>query len=235
VTTRTELPDPLAFLASAAAHVRESEADALLRPVFERLGNDASVFWSAPPVTLQLSALREASDGVHAELAILHEAREIHWGRLNLAPTNAREGLVKKLDATTNGIPWRLLLERGCRLAVAAIREQPPSVLLHPRVTEGPRYLVEPFLPVGETAVLFGDGGAGKGFTALTLSLVATAGAQLPGGQQASRRALGLYLDWESTEEELEERLYGLTRGLGCSAPSLYYRRMTGRWERRQH
>jgi hypothetical protein len=44
------------------------------------------------------------------------------------------------------GLPWRLLLERGCRLAVAAVREQSPSVLLRARVTEGPRYLIEPLL-----------------------------------------------------------------------------------------
>jgi len=227
VTARAHIPDPLAFLAPATEHVQVSEADAVLRPTFERHGNEASVRWTEPPVTLQFNALREANEGAHAELAVLHEAREIHWGRLSLASTSAREGLVKKLDAMAPGSPWRLLLERGCRLAVAAVREQPPSVLLHPRVTDGPRYLIEPFLPLGETAVLFGDGGAGKGFTALAFGLVATAGAAFPGGHEASRRVTGLYLDWESTEAELEERLYGLTRGLNCPGTGLYYRRMT--------
>jgi hypothetical protein len=36
-----------------------------------------------------------------------------------------------------------------------------------------------------------------------------------------------LYLDWESVPDEIEERLYLLSRGLGCSAEGLHYRRMS--------
>jgi hypothetical protein len=119
------------------------------------------------------------------------------------------------------------MLERACRLAASAVREQAPSLLLRARTSEGPRYLIDPILPLGETAVLFGDGGAGKGFASLALGLAATSGVVLPGRLEATHRVLGLYLDWESTVEEVEERLHLLTRGLGCTAGGLYYRRIT--------
>jgi AAA domain-containing protein len=227
VKSRDAAPDPLAFLASATEHVQESPAEALRRPVVDRHGQEMSLRWTEPPVEMHMHGLREASDGVHAELAVHHEGHEIHWGNLNLASTSGREGVVKKLEAVTRTVPWRPMLERACRLTAAAVREQAPSLLLRARRAEGPRYLIEPILPLGETAVLFGDGGAGKGFAALALGLAAASGAVLPGGLTATRRILGLYLDWESTVEEIEERLHLLTRGLGCTAAGLYYRRMT--------
>src|SRR5262249_55873351 len=102
-----------------------------------------------------------------------------------------------------------------------------PTIVLKARPSEGPRFLVDPVLPLGDTTVLFGDGGTGKGLTAVALTLAAAAGAALPGGIKALARGPVLYLDWESTEDDIAERLYLLGRGLGCATEGVYYRRMS--------
>ena len=68
----------------------------VMEPTFERHGDEYVMAWTAPPVTMTLSSVRAHSDGLAAELAVAHGPAEIHWGRLSLSSTSARETVVKK-------------------------------------------------------------------------------------------------------------------------------------------
>jgi hypothetical protein len=218
--------DPLATLTGADGTAPGRLSD---HPVVERHGDEFTYTWSGHAVRIVLARLREHADGAHAEATITAEAEEIHWGRLNLTSTTAREQLIKKLSVATRlRIPWRPLLECVCRETTRAMRAGSPIVRLRPRpLPEASGFLVDPILPAGEIAVLFADGGSGKGFVALTLALIALHGLRISGlWCSVPRRVVPLYLDWEATEAEIEDRVYHLATGLGCSLDGLHYRRM---------
>ena len=61
-------------------------------------------------------------------------------------------------------------------------------MLLTPRPLIGPRALVDPFLPLHETTVFFGDGGTGKGYLALLLVAAIATSIPLPGAYGAAKR-----------------------------------------------
>jgi AAA domain len=195
-------------------------------PTVERAGDDFVFRWAAYPVELSLNAIRESSDGVHAELTVTHERVVIHWSRLGLASSPAREGLTKKLAGIESEIPWREMLEHACRATVQTVRRGNPAVAVVPRRREGARHLVDPIATAGETSVIAGDGGAGKSLFGLGLALAVTSGATLPGGMRAEIRGPVLWLDWESTEEEIAERALLLAKGLGCRVDGLHYKAM---------
>src|SRR3989442_13436316 len=194
-------------------------------PVLERHGDEFVFRW--PDVTITLSGVREGSEGIHGECAVRRTDEEIHWARLNLASTPGREAVVKNLLAIDSAMPWRRMLETTCRTTTEAVRKGLPAILLQARPALAPRYLIDPILPLGETAVLFGDGGAGKSYMALVLALAAMTCSPLPGGFHVRNHAKALYLDWEAVPDELEERLYLLSRGLGCASDGLHYRSMS--------
>lgn len=200
----------------------------MLEPTVERHGDDFTFTWSPHDVVIVVSRVREHSDGAHAEVTVSLAAHEIHWSRLNLAASPTRAQLAKSLDAEAPEIPWRPMLERACSETARTIRRGSPTTPLRARQATGPMYLVEPILPLGDTAVLFADGGSGKGWLAGTLGLTTTNGLTLPTGIRfaAGRPSGVLYLDWESTQADLEDRVFLLSRGLGCDAEGLHYRRM---------
>lgn len=200
----------------------------LTAPTFERHGDDFTFMWRDHDVTIGVDRIREHSEGTHAEITVTVPGAEPQWGRFNLASSTTRTHFAKTLDASAPGIPWRLILERVCRDTVRAVRVGAPTVLLRPRQTTEPAFLVDPILPLDDSAVIFADGGSGKGFFVIALALAAMNGLTLPGGISfATSRPTGvLYLDWESTQADLEDRVYRLAHGLGCSADRLHYRRM---------
>jgi hypothetical protein len=194
-----------------------------------RIGDDLLMRWPQHALSLAFSHLREGSDGIQSEV-IAHSAiaGELHWGRLNLVSTAAREGLVKKLDRAHPTAPWRSILERACRLAAQELRAGEPVVALLPSRATETRHLLSKLALAGETNVLFGDGGSGKSLFALALAVAVGAGAALPAGITATAHTPVLYLDWESSLEEHQDRLAGLLDGLGVSvAPPILYRPMS--------
>lgn len=200
---------------------------ALTTPILESHGDEFLVRWDDHRVEFVFNSIREGAEGLHAELAVRHEGEEILWSRLNLASSRSREGVVKTLAQAQKAIPWPAMIDRASRLTALQVRQGSPTFLLKARPASRPRFLLEPLLPLGETSLLFGDGGAGKGFAALAVALAIMAGVDLPGGLRASARGPILYLDWESVPEEIEDRLYLLSRGLSCSINGLHYRRMS--------
>lgn len=197
-------------------------------PEVRRDGDEFILTWPTHGIGIGVSHLRETASGISAELTVEHTiAGAVHWGALNLASTSAREALVVKLKRLSDGPPWSALLERVCRTVAEEYRKGVPIIALEPAPARETRELIEKMLPLGETAVLHGDGGSGKSLLALALALTATTGTTLPGGLRPTQRVHVLYLDYESTAEEHRERLHALIAGLGVQyGGGIYYRPM---------
>jgi AAA domain len=223
---RASTLDPLATMAGV-----DGTAPGLLRveaPETQRLGDEWAATWPAHGVTVSFGQFRESSDGIHGEMSVVSGVLgEIHWGRLNLASTSAREGLVRKLDQAAPGLPWRPILERACRQAARDLRTGEPVEPLVPRLAdEDARYLVPKLLLAAETNIIFADGGSGKSLLALAIGHAVRTGTALPGGLVPSARAPVLLLDYESHRPEHEDRLARLPEA-GPADPPILYRAMT--------
>jgi hypothetical protein len=184
------------------------------------------MLWPVHEVSITVTGIREHSDGISAEVAVTRAGADLHWSKLNLSSSRSRAELVKHLSATTPRVPWQPIIERTCRLAVEASRAGNPSVVVIPRRRTGPRFLIDPIAPAGETTVLAGDGGAGKSYLAVAQALAISSAAPLPGGLRAEIQGPVVYCDWESTEAEFAERAYYLANGLGCRVRDLHYKPM---------
>jgi AAA domain len=220
--------DPLAGFADIAATAPgQLHVDT---PDVQRLGDEIAFSWPAHGAALSFAQLREGSEGVHGEISVVSGVLgEIHSARLNLVSTPGRRGLIKELDEAAPGLPWRAMIEIACRMAVRDLRTGEPAAPLVPRLAdERGRYLVPKLLLAGETNLVFADGGSGKSLEALAISIAVAAGITLPNGLHPSRSCPVLYLDWESTRLEHEDRLARLLDGLDVAGPlPILYRPMS--------
>jgi hypothetical protein len=227
---KTKAPKVGADEFAAAGH-GEADLDALPREglayTLERHGDEFLVSWPEHKVECALTAIHENGEGIHAELSVTHGGVDVHWGRLGLASTQSREAVVRKLSSMLAKVPWRALLEATCRSTAQALRRSSVTVTLHGQRATGPRYLVDPLLPLHQPTVLIADGGSGKGYLSVALALAVGDGAPLPSNLHAAIRCPVLYLDWESDAEDLDDRVYVVSRGLGLGCVAgLHYRRM---------
>lgn len=137
----------------APAAAAQSAPPQVPAPTVERHGDEFILRWTEHGVDLVFTGIRESSDGLHAELSILREGEEVHWSRLGLASSRSRDGIVKLLErsrAASDGapIPWMTMVDRAARVVADAVRRGEPAQPLRPRLITGPRYLVEPLLPL---------------------------------------------------------------------------------------
>jgi hypothetical protein len=139
-------------------------------PTFERHGDEYSMAWSFPAVSMTLTAIREGRDGMRGELVVSHRGLEIHWGHLALSSTSARETLVRKLQAVREDVPWRLMVERMCRTTAQAVRQGEPLVMLTGRSVSATRELLPRMFYEGEPTAIIGDGDTGKSLFAVTVA-----------------------------------------------------------------
>jgi hypothetical protein len=187
-----------------------------------RSGDDFLFTWSAEMVAVAVTAIKEQSDGYTAELAVSLNGNELHWGRVGLASTQGRLALAKRLALQHRALAWGTVIEHACRETVRALREGAPAVRLTARPFVGPRFSIEPFVWHEGCSFTFADGGSGKGWLAQLLAIVGTTARSIAGLHPRAGRGLHvLYLDWESSQEDLDDRLARLGQGLGIDTTAL--------------
>ncbi len=84
-------------------------------------------------------------------------------------------------------------------------------------------YLVEPFLVERATNLLYGPGGAGKGYLAISLAVHVALGRPWLG--MPTKQGKVLYLDWEDHADIFTNRMVEIAAGLGVVTPYIDYRR----------
>jgi len=194
-------------------------------------GEEYSFNWPAFMVTIRLVHLHETLGGVQGEVTAEAEPTgHLHWGRLILSSTSARGELVRALEKARGDIPWQQIFETVCRDTTLDFRIGDPIRPLLPSKAKKARDLIQDFLPLGETTVLYGDGGSFKSTLGLAIAVAIATGNPVPGGFRPTETTKVLYLDWESSPEEHEDRLAAILNSMGLSPKDvkdrLYYRRM---------
>jgi hypothetical protein len=214
---------------------RAAEAQITDPPIERRDGEDFVYTWEEQQVSLRLSNVHHSRDGLQARLEITttRPGRNprvhgpVNWG---LYSTSGRVTLVRYLKTRIEELDWGSILENTAKLASDTFENSTPVVLLSPANATAPRFALHPFVPEGQTTIMFGRGEGGKSFISLAMALAMHSNLKIgPFSPITPHRAL--YLDWETDEETHNWRLKQLLAGqqleginteipyMRCSAP----------------
>ncbi len=129
-----------------------------------------------------------------------------------------------------DGDTWFDIITLAQRLTRDRYRSGDPSIVIAEMEWRGrPRFLVDPFIEAGGTAILFGDGGVSKSIHALTLAISVATGTALIPGTEVNVKGPVLYLDWETEPETQAERMEAICAGAEIARPKdVVYMRRTG-------
>jgi AAA domain len=228
VTGRAAVDDPVEAFDQPCGGLGTRAVTALEAPIVSDSGNDVVLTWPRLAVTISAirRQIRDNGGSVRAELNFLRGARHLHQADFALASTAGRRTEVKALEEMDRDVPWRDLLAYACRVLVDYSRATGhAAVELRPRIRTGERYAVAPVVLASGCTVVCGDGGAGKGWAALTLAAAVATGTTIA-GLGPTRRGRVYYADWEAEDDDQAERIAYLGRGLNIPISGLYYRRM---------
>ncbi len=183
-------------------------------PVLKAIGESLFVVYKDRAV-LEFTRLSEHHDSLSAEVTVSNAAGTVlHWARVNLVSTQGRGALVKAVEEAEPTGDWRPIIERSCRLVAKHVRAGDPAVELVPRPPDPlVQWSVDGWIPLNQMTVLFGDGGSGKSYLALGLSVTGLLDRPLTPRWRVVPLRRVLYLDWESDRIVQEARLWALCRG----------------------
>lgn len=192
--------------------------------IFGRSGMGYVGAWDEGGIEVAIDHLRRRSGELHGEVVVSAAAARghLHRASFNLSSTTARERLSKLLTDRA-AMPWSGMLEDFCTRVLEAERMGTPVVKvgqLPP--TEADTYLVDPFLPKGKATIVYGAGGTGKSYIACLAAVCVATGRPMLGWPV--RRGPVLYLDWETDQYEIDERVKRVAGGMGIAAPEILYR-----------
>lgn len=159
---------------------------------------------------------------------------ELHRGRMNLSSAQARKTLAiylrERAGGAIEGLDWQDILEDFCSSVLKARRKGSPVVRVGDRPARiAPRFQVAPILPWRRVTTLFGAGGTGKSTLATALGVsVQTGIVVVPGFAPTPTNVL--YLDWETDEDDIDEKVKAIAAGAGIDgAVTLFYLACHGR------
>jgi len=175
--------------------------------------------WAEEKIAVRIDRLHEnSSNSVVGEITVKTllpgVASHLHQAQLNLTSTSARRTLAKHLEERLPELDWGAIIEQACVLVLRAYREGEPVVELHDAPKrEGPRHRVEPLLLDHQPNLFYGDGAVGKSVFALFLGVLVSSGYHVCGLNPTPGKVL--YLDYETSGEEMRERVEMIEAGLG--------------------
>ena len=159
----------------------------------------------------------EADLGKHPNLVHPHVLLQ----RQNLSGGRAKQTLAKTLEERVAIGEWDGIVELFCTRSIRTYRQGAAMVKIgkNPKREEVP-YLLYPVIRKDAPCIIYGAGGIGKSYVSLYFALLVQY--NLSVGRLAPQPANVLYLDWESGEEDLNDRLAALSKGLGIEAEINY-------------
>ena len=188
--------------------------------------------WTEPDVTFQVTDLWKEHHQTHCYIQVTCDLPGIepylHGASFNISSTSTRKTLAKELEERLEA-PWRDWIEAICQYVYQAERQGEPIVEISPQkpLPEEEQYRLFPLLPQGQNALIYGDGGSFKSYIAGLFSVMValpTEGLKLP----TPIYGKVLYLDYETSQDEHEWRLWRIVSGLGHDPDhfvSVYYQR----------
>lgn len=200
---------------NAAIH----QALATLGPTVERVGTGYRL--AHGDVVLDFTRLREARGELSGELRAALAGQHLSISRFNASSATVRRQMAQLLGQRTNGhgVNWPHLLEQLC-VSVLETEHAPASLVeigRRPKRQQPPRIL-DPLMPECAPTLIFGPGGTGKSTLAAAIAVSLASGVEIVRGWQP-RKAVVAIVDWEASEDEVNDRIAGIAAGVGIEPP----------------
>lgn len=210
----------------------------LSTPTFTRADNDFEIAYTREHLIFHLEAVNETASGmVYAEVTVTSDmaalsGKEIAWDRVQLNSSTSRDKLAltitkaykgegeKKADPT-----YITMLHELSRGVVNRIRKGEEIVtVMNPQRRKNDAYLLRPTILEGQVNGLYGDGNTGKGWVAIAF-MVAMLHGGVALGMTGRRIKSALYVDYETDQSEIEDRVARFCDGMGIAPVSFDYHR----------
>jgi len=180
--------------------------------------------WSELDVRMTLSHFYEQRNHrISAELLVTTlEGGYMMWDSFTITSKRGRSAVVKSLLPIDQLPPWGVMVEQLCRQAVLHRRKGEPveEVGNQPLGTK-PRWQLWPIIPMNEPCIIFGDGDSMKSLTALAFGVCVQYGLVKWGVRPVSGNVL--WLDWETSADEVNRRLMGLQEEFDLPKPPVLH------------
>ena len=161
---------------------------------------------------------------VEADLAYYGEMSNPHilFAKHNLSSDQARAQKCKRLEERIplNG-GWEAMLETACTRSLQERWAGGPMVKIGKleQRTDSP-YMLYPLVREEASTVLYGPGGTGKSYLSLYIAMLIQYSQNT--GDLITKQSNVLYLDWESSVQDLNARLSALSKGIGMECEINY-------------
>lgn len=150
---------------------------------------------------------------------------------LNLMGSKSVDDLVRDLGKADGGaaFPWAKVLESATESIIQAVRVGPPPETYRGELRRPPgiRWLCDGLVMADVPNVWLAAGSTGKSTFAVALCVCHALG--YPFLDRETTQGVPLYLDWESTADDFEEKLWLVSRWLGVAAlPPVHRMKLSG-------
>ena len=206
----------------------------VMQPSITSVGGSHHVRFRDALIDVYAERLHENSHHeTFAELRIESHAPDasghVYQARLNLLSEMGKSRLAKTLKDKHRRIQedeWVQIIEFSSVKILEAHRQGEPIIHLADKsVPENLEFRLMPFLQERQATVIFGDGDTGKSWLATLFGYLVVTGVPKLGLEPEPGKVL--YLDYETDEDTLWERLLMMSDGFGEPIPDgFYYRRM---------
>lgn len=206
------------------------ESLALPKKPFRREGLGYVFDPDGAAVRLRADYIHQSRDDMKAEIVVESTlpgvAQHVLRTTMNLLVDARLLELSKQLEiAIPNQVKWLPIVRSFAEAVIRSERAGEPFMMVGQRPMRlRPPERVERILVEGKDTLLYGPGGAGKGYLAAGMAVCVQAGIDFAG--LSAQQGNVLYLDWEDDPDELDERIKEVSRGFGIEPPNIHYRWM---------
>lgn len=160
-------------------------------------------------IILRISQIIEDRDGTHGKTSILKKTPEVTYTliaptRCHFESASSKDAISRLAKSHVPNIEWRKIIERVAADLYDKLRSKERVIDLSQVEVQREGWLFKPFITEGPHAtILYSIGGTGKSTVAVAIliSLLTSRGDII--GIPPRRKANGIYLDWESSEQEM--------------------------------
>lgn len=189
--------------------------------------------------SFSLERVSKSRDGIHGDLLVKSSwpgAKTIngvmYGAQFNVSAGSTRKSVANILAERApvankdDQLDWYGFIEEFCQSIMRAERDGSPieEIGLLADSTRPPA-LLAPILDRDQATLLYGDSGTGKSMLALAMALSVKTGRMIVPGFTPSVIGEVLYLDYETSKEELDRRLKAICAGASVPRTSVLYRR----------
>lgn len=173
-------------------------------------------------INIRIDRLRESKGRLDAEITVNSLVGRIYHSVINLLYAKARKEVAsacraKKADTNWEDFPWEDAIDDVCLLTLEKHREgEPVSSIGNLPVGDKHKHLLYSLLVENQANLIYGAGGTCKSFLSAFICLLLESGESMC-RLKPSRKARPLYLDFETSREEINDRLQMLKKGASLS------------------